>query len=86
MGVANAQAIRDQMLAGGRRDDTPVAVIEWGTRADQRVVIGTLATLPDAIARAGLRASAVIVIGETVRLRSTLEWFDPSNIAALQPS
>jgi siroheme synthase len=45
-----------------------------------------LATLPDAIARAGLRAPAVIVIGETVRLRSTLEWFDPSNIAALQPS
>jgi uroporphyrin-III C-methyltransferase len=86
MGVANAQAIRDQMLASGRRDDTPVAVIEWGTRAEQRVAIATLATLPEAIARAGLGAPAVIVIGETVRLRSTLDWFDPSNIAALQPS
>jgi len=42
--------------------------------AQQRVEIATLATLPEAIARAGIRAPAVIVIGETVNLRSALDW------------
>jgi uroporphyrinogen III methyltransferase/synthase len=76
MGVANAEPLRDQLIAAGRSGETPAAVIEWGTCAQQRVAIGTLATLPDVIAREGLGAPALIVIGETVRLRPGLEWFD----------
>jgi uroporphyrin-III C-methyltransferase len=74
MGISTADAIRNQVMEAGRRGDTPVAVIEWATHAQQRVEIATLATLPEAIARAGIRAPAVIVIGETVNLRSALDW------------
>jgi uroporphyrin-III C-methyltransferase len=74
MGVANAESIRDRLLAAGRSPCTPAAVIEWGTCARQRVAVGTLGTLPDVIADAGLQAPTVIVIGETVRLRSELDW------------
>ena len=81
MGVANAAALRDQLIAAGRSADTPAAVIEWGTCARQRVAVATLATLPDVITSEGLGAPAVIVIGETVRLRSVLYWLDQSSLS-----
>ena len=74
MGVANAVSVRERLMAAGRPGDTPAAVVEWGTCAGQRVEVTTLDALPEAIERAGLRAPAVIVIGETVRLRSVLDW------------
>lgn len=80
MGVANSAALRDQLIAAGRSGDTPAAVIEWGTCARQRVAVATIATLPDVIASTGLGAPAVIVIGETVRLRSVLDWLDQSTL------
>jgi uroporphyrin-III C-methyltransferase len=79
MGIANAEAVRDQAMASGHPGDTPVAVIESATSVRQRVAVGVLATLPDLIARDGLRAPAVIVIGEVVRLRSMLDWFAQSS-------
>lgn len=82
MGIANAAAIRDELLAAGRRADTPVAVIEWATCRRQRVEVGVLATLPELIANASLRAPAVIVIGETVNLRRTLSWLDHPQFAS----
>lgn len=72
MGVANAAVIRDQLVATGLDPCTPSAVIEWGTWARQRVITATLADLPDAIARAGVGAPAVLVIGDVVRLRRRL--------------
>jgi uroporphyrin-III C-methyltransferase len=79
MGIASAKSVRDQLLAAGRSAHTPAAVIEWGTCAQQRVAVATLASLPDVIAAEGLQAPAVIVIGETVRLRSVLDWRDASS-------
>jgi len=78
MGVANAEPLRDQLIAAGRSGDTPAAIIEWGTCAQQRVAVGTVATLPAIITREAIRAPAVIVIGETVGLRPLLDWFVPS--------
>jgi uroporphyrin-III C-methyltransferase len=75
MGVANAEPIRDRLLAAGRSGDTPAAVIESATCARQRVAVGTIATLPAVVAREAIRAPAVIVIGETVGLRPLLDWF-----------
>ena len=72
MGVSNAAIIRDQLLATGLAPTTPAAVVEWGTCARQRVVTGTIADLPDAIARDGIGAPSIIVIGEVVRLRARL--------------
>jgi uroporphyrin-III C-methyltransferase len=81
MGVANAAAIRDQLVATGLAPSTPAAVVEWGTCDRQRVVTSTLGDLPAAIARAGLGAPAIIVIGEVVRLRTRLDWFAGSRTA-----
>jgi uroporphyrin-III C-methyltransferase len=74
MGVANAVAIRDRILATGRSAETPAAVIERGTCEAQRVGVGTLATLPELIAREKFGAPSVLVIGEVVRLRARLDW------------
>ena len=76
MGVANAAALRERLMSAGRRGDTPAAIIEWGTCARQRGEVATLETLPEVIDRAGIVAPAVIVIGETVRLRSMLNWLE----------
>lgn len=69
MGLANAAAIRDQLLATGLDPRTPAAVVQWGTCDRERVAVTTLAELPDCIARDGLAAPATIVIGDVVRLR-----------------
>lgn len=82
MGVANADAIRNQLIAAGRSGDTPVAIIERATHAQQRVETATLATFTDAIARTTIRAPAVIVIGETVNFRPALDWLDSAAAAA----
>ena len=83
MGLANARAVRDQLLAAGKRAETPAAAIEWATHARQRVVTATLATLSDVMAHAGITAPVVIVIGETVKLRAMLDWFAPAQDAPL---
>jgi uroporphyrin-III C-methyltransferase len=72
MGVANAAAIRDQLLATGLAPHTPAAAIEWGTCEHQRVVSGTLAALPEEVAANHIAAPAILVVGEVVALRDKL--------------
>jgi uroporphyrinogen III methyltransferase/synthase len=60
----------------GRAAETPAAAIRWGTRGIQRTVVGTLATIADRIDAEGLRAPAVLVVGEVVRLREQLAWLE----------
>jgi len=68
MGVATLPRIAARLMAAGRRADTPAAVIHRGTTDAEDTVVGTLG---DIAARAAeLSAPAVIVIGETVRLRT----------------
>lgn len=72
MGVANATAIRDQLLLSGRGPDTPAAVIERGTCPSERVIATTLAGLPGAIAAHRVAPPALLVVGEVVALRARL--------------
>lgn len=76
MGVGRLGYIAGQLVAHGRPADTPAAVIRWGTTAEQETVVGTLATIADDVARAGLTPPATLVVGEVVRLRAQLSWFD----------
>ncbi|MEW6044968.1 MAG: uroporphyrinogen-III C-methyltransferase [Bacillota bacterium] len=76
MGLANLQAISRRLTAHGRSPETPVALIRWGSRPDQRTVTGTLATITAEAARADLTPPVVIVVGEVVRLREKLRWFE----------
>jgi uroporphyrinogen III methyltransferase/synthase len=50
--------------------------VRWATRPDQDTLAGTLATLPDLIARRGMKPPATIVVGEVVRLREKIDWFE----------
>ncbi|MVN85255.1 uroporphyrinogen-III C-methyltransferase [Deinococcus sp. HMF7620] len=76
MGVRNLDQIAADLIAAGRDPQTPAATVQWGTTPQQRAVTGTLATIADVVREAGLEAPAVTVVGEVVRLRETLRWFD----------
>ncbi|MCS6777848.1 MAG: uroporphyrinogen-III C-methyltransferase [Chloroherpetonaceae bacterium] len=76
MGVENLPEIVERLQQHGRSPDTPVALIQWGTWPRQRVVTGTLATICTEAQKASLAPPAVCVIGDVVRLRERLRWFD----------
>ncbi|MBX3180626.1 MAG: uroporphyrinogen-III C-methyltransferase [Candidatus Hydrogenedentes bacterium] len=76
MGVAALPRIREGLRANGWRDDTPCAVVEWGTYARQRTVSGTLADIERRVAEAGIEAPAVIIAGAVAGLREKLAWFE----------
>ncbi len=76
MGVKNLPHIVERLVANGRAPQTPAALVRWGTTARQRTVTGTLADIVQRVAAAGLKAPCIIVIGEVVRLRDTLQWFE----------
>jgi uroporphyrinogen III methyltransferase/synthase len=75
MGVTTLPQVVHSLLGGGMDPATPAAMIERGTTARQRSVISTLAELPAAVERDGLRAPALFVIGPTVRHAEHLDWF-----------
>ena len=64
------------LIAAGRAADTPAAIIQWGTYPHQKVVTGTLADLPALAKAAGLGAPAITVVGDVVRYREEIRWFD----------
>jgi len=74
MGVKNLPRIVHQLIHHGKRPDTPVALIRWGTTPNQVTVTGTLETIAERVAAAGLKAPAIIVVGDVVELRQTLKW------------
>ena len=76
MGVTHLAAICRTLLKLGKPADTPAAVVEWGTMANQRTEAGTLATIADAASRAGLHPPALLVVGSVVALREQLAWFE----------
>lgn len=76
MGVGHLREIANDLVNSGRSVETPVAVIRWGTYNGQQTVIGTLGSIAAEVESAGLRAPAVIIIGEVVRLRERLNWFE----------
>lgn len=76
MGMSRLGEIADELMDAGRAPETPAAVVRWGTYEGQQTVTGTLRSIKDEVARAGLRAPAVIVVGEVVSLRGRLNWFE----------
>lgn len=76
MSVGRMAANFERLVAAGRSPDTPAAAVEWGTYPRQRVVTGTVGTLPGRVAEAGIGAPAIVVVGEVVGLREKLAWFE----------
>ena len=85
MGLEHLGEIATRLLEHGRPPDCPVAVIAGGTTAEQRTVVGPLATIAAATAAAGLTAPVLIVVGEVVALRERLQWFERSRRSGAPP-
>ncbi len=73
MAVGKLAEVGCQLIQGGRAGDTPVAVIQNATLPTQAVVVSTLEHVADDAQAAGIRPPAVVVIGEVVRLRASLQ-------------
>ena len=76
MGIKNLPAITANLIKYGRDPNTPVAVVPWASTAGQRTVIGTLATITEVVQAAKIRPPSIIVVGEVVSLRDTINWFE----------
>lgn len=76
MAVRNIGCIAENLISNGKDPDTPVAVIRWGTRPEQKVVTGTLATIEDKIKEKNIRPPSVVVVGQVVNLRDSLKWYE----------
>jgi uroporphyrin-III C-methyltransferase/precorrin-2 dehydrogenase/sirohydrochlorin ferrochelatase len=86
MGLMKVEHIQQQLLAAGRGADIPVAVIENGTRPEQRVFTGQLSQLADLVAEHHVQSPALLIIGEVVALQQKLNWFgDRPDQQAQQP-
>lgn len=86
MGLMKSELIQQQLLAHGRSADTPLAIIERGTTARQRLLIGQLAELGALAAQA--ESPSLIVIGQVVSLHEQLAWFgeraEPAELGLVQ--
>ncbi|WP_454829161.1 siroheme synthase CysG [Pseudoxanthomonas wuyuanensis] len=85
MGVAGLDTVRTRLIQAGRAPQTPFALIENGSRANQRVVTGTLADLPDAARWHQVRSPALLILGEVAALADTLHWFGDAPLHAAPP-
>jgi uroporphyrinogen III methyltransferase/synthase len=76
MGMRRIDEITAALLAGGRSPETPAAIVQWGARPEQRVLVSTLEAVAAEAHRQGLSNPAVIIVGEVVALREKLRWYD----------
>jgi uroporphyrinogen III methyltransferase/synthase len=76
MGMENLAEIVAQLVKYGRSQETPVAVIQQGTQPEQRVIVSVLKDIGAKVKEQRLGPPAVLVVGEVVRLRENIGWFD----------
>ena len=76
MGVKNLGKIVEKLISAGRDPKTPVALVRWGTTPQQTTLVGTLDTIVAQVQAVGLKPPVAIVVGEVVKLRETLNWFE----------
>lgn len=76
MGVGNLGKIAENLVSNGRSPDTPVAVIRKGTSAEQTTWVGNLGNISRLAGENRIRPPAIIVVGDVVRLREDLNWFE----------
>lgn len=76
MGVGTLSQIAEGLMEHGRAPDTPVAIIRRGTLPEQRTLVGPLREIAGLAEENRIRPPAVIVVGDVVRLREELNWFE----------
>ena len=78
MGLVGLPTICAELIRHGRAASTPAALVQQGTTRNQRVFTGTLADLPELVARHEVHAPPLVIVGEVVQLRDKLAWFEGS--------
>jgi len=78
MGLVGLPTICAELIRHGRSASTPAALVQQGTTRNQRVFTGTLADLPELVARHEVHAPTLVIVGEVVQLRDKLAWFEGS--------
>lgn len=76
MAVKNIDILVKKLIENGRSPDTPVAVIRWGTRPEQKTIVGTLRNIIELVKEKDIKPPAVMVVGDVVKLRDTLMWYE----------
>jgi uroporphyrin-III C-methyltransferase len=85
MGISQIEQITTRLIAHGRAASTPAVVIRSASTSEQACVSGTLATIAEAVAAAGITAPATLVVGDVAAYHQQLQWFDaqPSSVLSL---
>ena len=81
MGLAGLAQLSAGLIAHGMPADMPAALIQQGTTGRQRVFVGPLSELPQQAMQHDVRPPALVIVGEVVRLRERLAWFEPAAAA-----
>ncbi|ATJ83071.1 uroporphyrinogen-III C-methyltransferase [Halomonas beimenensis] len=83
MGLGSLAIISERLQAHGLAADTPLALIEQGTTARQRVHVGSLGSLPPALELGTIRPPTLVIVGTVVTLHDALAWFDSERAGSL---
>lgn len=76
MGVENISSITKKLIEYGRPADTPAALIRWGTRPEQETLVTTVGSAAADVERTHFMPPAIFIVGNVVKLRDQLRWFD----------
>ena len=76
MGLAGLEQLCNELISHGMPTTRPVALVQQGTTPQQRVLVGTLASLPGIVAAAEVQAPTLLIVGDVVKLRDKLAWFE----------
>ena len=82
MGVGELGSLQLSLIEHGRAPSTPFALIENGSRADQRVIVGVLGNLSERAAAHAVRSPALLILGEVAALAPSLAWFGAPPLGA----
>ncbi len=76
MGVENLHAIVSKLIENGKSEDTPIALVQWGSWSKQRTLISTLKAVEENAYLRNFTAPCVTIVGDVVRLSDNLRWFE----------
>lgn len=76
MGVERMEEITGQFIKHGASPDTPMALVRWATHGCQQTLVATLGTMATRVKEAGFKAPAVAVVGDVVKERANINWFE----------
>ncbi|WP_445490876.1 uroporphyrinogen-III C-methyltransferase [Niallia sp. 03133] len=83
MGVKNLPSIREKLLFYGKKESTPIALINWGTTSLQKTVVTNLADVVEAASNGNIENPCMIIVGEVVKMREKISWFEDAFLETL---